>query len=292
MTGNHKGIHEVGLDKFDLDLQRLRRPRENCVKKMRDSMKKQGQLTPVIVTPSHDEFLLIDGFKRYQAAQTMAWSTLDAVCIEVDACRAKAMVYLLNRSGGFSMIQEAVLIKELIELDGLTQSEAAVVLDRHKSWISRRLDMIRRLLPEIVDDLLLEANLAGVGPSLARIPPCNQADFFTGIRVNQLAASQVRRLADLYCKASDPAIKKFILRSPKEALEGFNKEIRPNKTRWPTKIRLVLKIIGVLEKDLNQKKQRVRQTTVDRIETAMERVKTILSQLLTVIEKEKTWEND
>lgn len=86
-------------------------------------------------------------------------------------------------------------------------------------------------MPEIVDDLLLEPNRAGVGPSPARIPPCNQADFFAGVRVNQLAANQIRRIADLYCKASDPAIKKFIIQSPKEALEKFNKQIRPSEAR-------------------------------------------------------------
>jgi ParB/RepB/Spo0J family partition protein len=291
MPGNRKGMDRIELEKFDLDLRRLRRPREACVNRMRESMKTQGQLTPVIATPSHDKFLLIDGFKRHRAAESMTWPVLEAILIDVDARRAKAMVYLLNRSGGFSMIQEAVLIKELVELDGLTQNEAALMLNRHKSWISRRLDIIRRLLPEIVSDLLLEPNLPGVGPSLARIPLCNQADFFTSIRVNQLAANEIRCLADLYCKASDPAIKGFILQSPKEALEGLDKEFSHPGTRWPEKIRLLLRIIGTLENDLNQKKQRIRQTTVERIETDMAQIKTILSQILTIIEKEKTWEN-
>jgi hypothetical protein len=280
------------LDEFDLDLMRLRRPREIFVKRMRDSLKNQGQLTPLIVSRSDVGFLLIDGFKRHQAASSLNWSKLDAAVVDANARQAKAMIYLLNRSDGFSMVQEAVLIRELMELDGLSQTETAILLERHKSWISRRLDMIRRLLPEIVDDLLLDLIPDGAAPSLARIPLCNQADFCASIRVNRLAPTEIRRLADLYCKAPDPAIKKFIIQSPKAALEGLKKQYNSTKTSWSAKLKLILKIIAVLENDLEEKRPRVEKATMEKIETVLDRVRTVLCEALSIIEKEKTWEKD
>jgi len=87
------------------------------------------------------------GFKRYRAAEKLGIVFLNAVLIEVDQKQVKTMLYHLNRSGAFSMIQEALLVRELIEIDGMTRNEAGLLLDRHKSWISRRLDMIRHPFP-------------------------------------------------------------------------------------------------------------------------------------------------
>jgi len=42
---------------------------------------------------------------------------------------AKALIYLLNRSKGFSMITEAILVRDLVEVEGLNQVEAGVLLE-------------------------------------------------------------------------------------------------------------------------------------------------------------------
>ena len=111
------------------------------------------------------------------------------------------MLYLLNRPGSFSMIQEALLVSELIEIDGLTRKEAGLLLDHHKSWISRRLAMVRRLSAEVIDALLLEQIPNGVGSSLARIPACNQVDFAATIQAHQLTPNEIHRVVGFYCKA-------------------------------------------------------------------------------------------
>ena len=67
-----EGIFDAGLDTFELDLERLRRPRDIAVKKMMESLKKRGQLTPVIVTENGEHLRLVDGFKRYRAAMKLA----------------------------------------------------------------------------------------------------------------------------------------------------------------------------------------------------------------------------
>ena len=77
------------------------------------------------------------------------------------------MIYLINRREGLSWIQEALLVRELVDQDGLRQTEAARLVDHHKSWVNRRLMIIRRLAPEIMEDLCLELLPPGSAVSLA-----------------------------------------------------------------------------------------------------------------------------
>jgi len=279
-----EGIFTVDLDGFDLHLERLRLPKQAQVEKMEASLKKRGQLTPVIVTEGLEHFTLIDGFKRYRAAANLGKTSLKATYIEADGKQSKAMMYLLNRAGVFTMIQEALLVKELIQCDGLTQQEAAILLDRHKSWISRRLEMTRSLSPEIIGDLLLELIPGGVGPSLARIPPCNQADFSAVIQNHQLSANEIRRLVDLFCKATDEGIKQSILQSPKQALELVKRQIRS--VSWPAKMQLIWGSIGKLERDLISNEKQFPQHKIDTLQNCMDRIKPILHEITTILEKE------
>ncbi len=214
----NQGESIISLDCFDCDLERLRRPKDTVIEKMRRSLKDQGQLTPVIAVEDQGQLLLVDGFKRFRAAQKLGWSCLNTAVTMAERRKAKAMLYLLNRSGDFSMVQEALLVAELIDIDGLTQQEAAILMDRHKSWVSRRLAMIRHLSSEVVDGLLLGLIPPGAGPSLARVPMCNQPDFYAAAARHRLSSAQIGQLADIYCKAPSPDMKQMILQSPQQSL--------------------------------------------------------------------------
>ena len=234
-----EGIIPVRLDQFDLELERLHCAKDTAVVRMAQSILQKGQLTPVVTTEHRDRYLLVDGFKRYRAAEKLRQVSLNAVVVTVDNKHAKAMVYLSNRQDGFSMIQEALLVRELIEIDGLTRKEAGLLLDRHKSWISRRLDMVRRLSPEVIEALLLEQIPPGVGSSLARVPLCNQADFAAAIQTHHLSPNEIHRVVDFYCKAPHPDLKQTILQSPRKALFVVEEERRMRK--------LIVKVIEMLE---------------------------------------------
>ena len=115
---------QINLNQVSLTLERLHRPSSKRIEKMEQFLKSQGQISPIAVHQSNHEYHLIDGFKRCRAAKSLGWKTLSAVEIQTNEHQAKAMVCLMNQSISFSMVQEAVLIKELIDHDGLTQKEA------------------------------------------------------------------------------------------------------------------------------------------------------------------------
>ncbi len=69
--------------------------------------------------------------------------------MEVDERSAKAAIHGLNSVGGRpSELEEAWLVQALVREDGLTQVEAASLLNKHKSWVCRRLALLERLSSE------------------------------------------------------------------------------------------------------------------------------------------------
>ena len=218
---------EIAIDRIDPGLERLRRPVPAEIQRMAASLKEKGQLTPVVVTQNDPQFTLVDGFKRYRAAIQLGLLQIKGLVLPMESPRAKAMIYLLNRSGGFSLIQECLLIRELVDNDGLSQSESAILLERHKSWVSRRLSIVRRLAPEIVDDLSLKLIDPGSAASLARLPACNQIDFSAAIIRERLTAKEIAQLTDMFVKADDPGVRRHILKAPRDVLDELANKKKP-----------------------------------------------------------------
>ena len=133
---------------------------------MAGSLRRWGQLSPVVACVRQGKFELIDGFKRYAAAgQVRELTSLSVRVLEVDEPTAKAAILNLNRDQRpVRELEEAWVVQGLVRDDGMTQVEAAHLLGRHKSWICRRLALLEKLSVAVKEDL----RLGLVGPSLAR----------------------------------------------------------------------------------------------------------------------------
>jgi ParB-like chromosome segregation protein Spo0J len=255
------------LDQIDMRLLPLRRPPQVAVGRMAAALKKQGQLTPIIVADK----MLVDGFKRCAASQVLGRDRLEAMTIDADHVRAKAMTLLLNPGRSRSLIQEALLVKELVEVDGLRQADVATLLDRHKSWVSRRLLFINSLGPEIIKDIQLELLPPGSGVHLARLHACNQPDFSAAIQSHRLNVGEVRTLVDLWSKAKDQELRKYLLRDPRQALAVHQEQQSVQKA-----LSRLWKMFASLEEKLVHQEQ---------CRSALELVKNSLQNLNTILEE-------
>jgi len=225
-------VRSLRLDQLDLRLGPLRTPTAAAVKRMAESLCAYGQLSPAHVVSDGERFVLVDGFTRFEAARTLGLAALVVKLSLQTMPQAKAMMYLLNRSRGFTLIEEALLIRDLVEVEGLSQSEAGTLLERHKSWVSRRLDILRRLAMPIVENLILELLPPGSAAALARLPQQNQTDFAVVIQQHRLRPRQISQLVDLWCKAPDPGMRQYLLGSPVEVLaEAAPATPRPTATQ-------------------------------------------------------------
>jgi len=91
-----------------------------------------------------------------------------------------------------------MVLSSLHREDGLTQTEIAVLLGRHKSWVSRRIALIERLCEEVRDDLRLGLLSATVGRELAKLPRGNQPEIAAALVTHRLSTREaVQLLASL-----------------------------------------------------------------------------------------------
>ncbi len=141
MTWHEDEVRPLALERIDGRLQRYRLAQPKLEKSMAQSLERYGQVSPIVICVHDDDYVLIDGFKRLNAARRLKGITsLQARRMEVDEQGAKAAIYNLNRIGGRPLeLEESWIVHALIREDGLSQVEAAQLLGRHKSWVNRRL---------------------------------------------------------------------------------------------------------------------------------------------------------
>lgn len=169
---------------------------------MLKSMQRYGQMSPVVCVKVGDGYELIDGFKRLRACRKLNKSVLKSKTVEYSERACKAAIIQLNRScKSINEMEEALVLQSLHREDGLAQMEIAVLVGRHKSWISRRLSLIERLSVEIQDDIRLGLLSVSVGRELAKLPRGNQRAAADAILKHRFSIRDVEKLlTHLLCR--------------------------------------------------------------------------------------------
>jgi ParB-like chromosome segregation protein Spo0J len=165
---------------------------------MARSLLRYGQLAPLTACWRQGRIELLDGFKRRTAAAVVAWPSVSVRLLEVDERSAKAAIFGLNSTGRRpNELEEAWIVQALVREDGMSQVEVAALLERHKSWVCRRLALLERLCDEAQADLRLGLLSVGLARQLVRLPVGNQAAVLGAARRQTLTQVEVRCLIDL-----------------------------------------------------------------------------------------------
>ena len=220
---------------------------------MARSLHAYGQLAPVTACRRDGRAELLDGFKRYAAASQIAWPSLSVRLIDADERLAKAAIFGLNHIGGhLSELEEAWIVQALVREDGLSQVEAAQLLDKHKSWVCRRLALLERLGDEAQAELRLGLLSPGLARQLTRLPVGNQASVLAVARRDSLTALEVQGLVDLLRGASKEQ-EAYVLQDPRAALrqqEGVpvrDPRLSPAGNRLARQLSLAIDVLGRIE---------------------------------------------
>ena len=221
----HEGItRPVALTELGQRYRRYRLADPEAEAAMAGSLRRWGQLAPVVACVRNDKLELLDGFKRWTAArQVGVLPSLSVRVLEVDEPTAKSAILGLNREQRPTReLEEAWIVQALVRDDGMSQVEAAHLLGRHKSWVCRRLAFLEKLSVAVKEDL----RLGLMGPSLARqltrLPAGNeqvgnQEAVLALVRRETLTAQEVSGVIDLLQGAGvDQAT--FVLAQPRVAL--------------------------------------------------------------------------
>ena len=146
--------HRLELDLHQLDLRfaasRLVDPQ--AVARIAQSIERCGQIVPCIVAPAPGgagagaaPLVLIDGYRRVAALRRLG---RDTASVEQWTCGlAEAVLGVLARAQdrSFASIEEALLLRELVQGQGLSQQDLARRCGRDVSWVSRRLQLLSGL---------------------------------------------------------------------------------------------------------------------------------------------------
>jgi len=216
-------VRQFGLDEFDQRYAALRLQATIEVRQaMIQSLRRYGQISPLVVWRTAGAWVLIDGFKRLEAArQVPELETLGARLIEADPRTAKAAIYGLNQlSRRVHLLEEAWIVCALVREDHLTQWEAAQLLGHDKSWISRRLALVEKLCGAAKEDLSLGLLNPSMARQLARLPVGNQEELLISIRRDDLSASEVRQVVDLLAGCTTREQREFVLLKPRQAIRA------------------------------------------------------------------------
>ena len=159
------------------------------------SIRKYGQISPVVCVKGKDGYELIDGFKRLRACRSLNQTTLKAKAIQVSGRVCKAAMIQLNWSGqSINEMEEALVVQSLHREDGLTQVEIAVLLGRDKSWVSRRISLMERLSEEVQEDIRLGLISVITGRELAKLPRGNQKEAAEAILKRRYTTREAAKL--------------------------------------------------------------------------------------------------
>lgn len=211
---------EVPLGRIGERFGRLRLIDPKAGRRMTESVRRYGQLAPVVLGVVEDgAYELVDGFKRLRACRELGRPGLKARLLTGNVRGLKAAMVTLNwNSRSMGELEEALVLASLHREDGLTQVEIGVLAGRHKSWVCRRIALASRLGEEVVEHLRLGLIRAGVGRELARLPRGNQAAVLSAVLEHRLTTRETARLVGEVLSSPRWAQEK-ILRFPEGILD-------------------------------------------------------------------------
>jgi ParB-like chromosome segregation protein Spo0J len=213
-------VTPLRLDELGDHFRRYRLRVPQAVQAMAMSLRRWGQCAPIVATLRQEKPQVLDGFTRWEAAQQVrGMTTLSVRLIEVDDRRAKAAIYGLNQTGRRPYeLEEAWIVQALVREDGLSQSEAAELLGRHKSWVCRRLALLEKLADEVRQDLEVGLLTPTAAREIARLPAGNQLEVLDLSRREALSRDELGGVVRLLLGAVTAEQKLFVLTKPREAL--------------------------------------------------------------------------
>lgn len=213
-------VRQVPLAVFGQRYRRYRLPDAGAEAALARTLQRYGQMAPVVVCLREETPEILDGFKRLAAARTLPrWTTLSARLLAADEQTAKAAIYGLNQAGQHTReLEEAWIVFALVREDGLSQTEAAELLGRHKSWVCRRLALLERLDESAREELRLGLLGPTAARSLVQLPAGNQIEVLSCVRREGLTTAELRGVARLVASSATRQQVEYVLEKPRQAL--------------------------------------------------------------------------
>lgn len=209
---------EIELHQIDLRYAALRI--EDPARKIRlgASLLEQGQLSPVLVVASNAQrYVLIDGYARVHALLELGRGLVVAVVLDLDEREALIEAFRQRSQRKRPALEEGWVLLELCETHGLSLQDLADRLQRSKSWVSRRLGLVRAL-PTVAQDAVRKGTISPQAASKYLVPLARANEGHCILLVEKLGTTSVsvRQMERLYrgWRGADADQKRKIVEHP------------------------------------------------------------------------------
>jgi len=197
---------------------------EKDVKKYERVTKTYGNVTPAIVGQSGNAYRVLAGQAGLEACAHNGIQEMPVIVAEISSEAEQMKLALLmstvrEESGALS---EGTFIDTLITHHGVTRRELMTLLNKSKSWISKR-HLLAQKLSEDVKGMVKDGIIcARTAEEIAKIPEDLQVVFAGNVVRDGLSKSNVGQLVGLYTREeSDSALREAIMDSPLAVLDAY-----------------------------------------------------------------------
>lgn len=225
---------QLEINRLDLRYSGLRLLREAQQARLCASLAREGQQLPVLVIPDVDDrYVLIDGYRRVEALQRIGCDLVEASVLELTVEEALLMHFHFEKGKRRTALEDAWLLRELVEVHGWKQHRIAAGLRRTKSWVSSRLGLLKAL-PESVQDKVRSGQICAQAAMkflvpMARTDRAHCERMVENLKREEVTLRQVERLYRAW-RGGDPEQRERIVSDPLLFIKTDEAVNPPNET--------------------------------------------------------------
>ena len=227
---------QVDLHRLELRFAPMRIVDASAVQRLANSMHEYGQLVACIAAgePDASALVLIDGYRRVGALARLGRDTALVQCWSCPVGQALAQMLARSMSRAFAPIEEALMLRELIDTHGLSQREAAQQCARDVSWVSRRLALLGEL-PEALVQAVRTAQVSSwaatrIFAPLARANTAHASALLHGVQANRLSTRELHTWFEHYQHAQRSQ-REHMVEHPRLFIDSLNERDRDRAAR-------------------------------------------------------------
>jgi len=208
----------IELHQLDLRYDHTRVYKKRVLDRLSRSLEQFGQINPVVVIPGEgNHFVLIDGYFRVKAIRMCGRDTVMGIVNESDEKNAVLSILKNNDGRAWGAFEEASLLNEFVLRFELGISEAAKLIGRDKSFVKRRLDLVRELPEEILSGVSSGAvsmwSATRILVPLARADRNHALKLTAYLKENPVSTRDVKYFFEIY-KTSNHSVRSRMINDP------------------------------------------------------------------------------
>ena len=131
---------------------------EEKLDELAESIRENGVLQPILVVKDENGYTIIAGERRWRAAKKAELKKIPAIIKDYTDSKKKQVALIENiQREDLNIVEIARAIKELMDIDGYTQSEVSKITGKNVSTVSNMMRLLK--LPDKILDYLMEGKL-------------------------------------------------------------------------------------------------------------------------------------